>query len=175
MQVLKVFDSKNYSPGWPKTTREAVRAVIIRDGRLAMVRSQTDGFYKFPGGGIEQGEDHLIALTRETLEETGLRIKPDSVAEMGLTHEIRKLSLTEDGIFEQKSYYYTAEAEDTVAMQNLTEDEKRLGYELVWTDIETAYQANAELGKRYETAFILREASVLHYLINQEAGYGEGS
>jgi 8-oxo-dGTP pyrophosphatase MutT (NUDIX family) len=138
----------------------------MRGGKIALVRSKTDGFYKFPGGGIEPGEDRLNALIRETREETGLRIIPRSAAELGLTREIRRKNMTEEAIFKQNSYYYTADVEDAAAQQNLTEDEKKLGYELVWTDMETAYQANAELGKQYETAFILREAFVLQYLMD---------
>ena len=160
MQTLHIFDEKNYNPDWPKSFREAVRAVIIKDNRIALVKSNTESFFKFPGGGIEQGEHHLNTLIRETQEETGLQIIPQSVIELGMVWELRK-GLYGEEIFEQKSYYYYADVEDIVTIQNLTENEKRLDFELTWADIETAYNINLELGKKYETTFLLREAYVL--------------
>ena len=164
MQILNIFDNKNYNPEWQKISREAVRAVIIKDKKIALVKSKTEGFYKFPGGGIEQGESHFDTLIRETQEETGLHIIPQSINELGMVHELRK-GVYGSEIFEQKSFYYYADAENTVTMQNLSEDEKKLGFELTWSDIKTAYNINAELGKVYQTTFLLREAYVLKYLM----------
>jgi 8-oxo-dGTP pyrophosphatase MutT (NUDIX family) len=167
LRILHIFDDKNYNPDWSKVFREAVRAVIIKDKKIALIKSKTEGFFKFPGGGIEQGESHLNTLTRETQEETGLQIIPQSVIELGMVWEVRK-GLYSEEIFEQKSYYYHADIENIVTMQNLNEYEKKLDFELTWTDIETAYNINAELGKSYETTFLLREAYVLKYLLDRQ-------
>jgi len=161
------MDSKNYDFDWPKFFREAVRAVIIKDNKIALIKSKTEGFFKFPGGGIEPNESHFDTLIRETEEETGLHIIPKSVTKLGMVWELRK-SLYYDEIFEQKSYYYHAEVENIVTMQNLSENEQKLGFELVWSDIETAYNINAELGKKYEMTFVRREAYVLKYLMENE-------
>jgi len=164
MQILHIFDENNYNPEWRKIFREAARAVIIKNNKIALVKSKTDGYFKFPGGGIEQGESHFDTLIRETNEETGLHIIQQSITEMGMVHELRK-GLYGEEIFEQKSYYYYADADDTVTVTKLDDYEKDLGYELIWSDIETAYKINAELGKNYETTFIIREAYVLKYLM----------
>jgi 8-oxo-dGTP pyrophosphatase MutT (NUDIX family) len=64
----------------PKIVRWGVVAVIVRDGRLLIIkRSQhvlAPGMYCFPGGGIEPGETHEQALIRELDEELGCKIRP---------------------------------------------------------------------------------------------------
>ena len=164
MQILKIFNENNYNPEWQKIFREAVRAVIIKDKKIALVKSKTDGYFKFPGGGIEPGESHFDTLMRETQEETGLHVIPQSITELGMVWEIRK-GLYGDEIFEQKSYYYYADIDNITSTQKLDDYEKNLGYELTWSDIESAYNINAKLGKNYETTFIIREAYVLKYLM----------
>lgn len=54
----------------PVTARTGVRAVIWDNNKLLMMKSNR-GNYKFPGGGMEDGEDEQTALKRELLEETG--------------------------------------------------------------------------------------------------------
>lgn len=51
------------------------------DGKVLLVHSKKYGYLKFPGGGIESGEDHVQALCREVREETGLEVIPDSSRE----------------------------------------------------------------------------------------------
>ncbi len=165
MKLLKDFDSKNYCETWKKYSRNAVRAIIIRNGKIALVKSLKEGFYKFPGGGMEDGETHTDTLIREVLEETGLKIIPQTIREFGMIREIRKSLFRSDEIFEQNSYYYFAEAEDFVCETNLTEKEKELGYVLEWTDIKTAFDIDMEIGSRAETAFLLREAYILELLL----------
>ena len=111
MKILRVFDDRNYDDRFSVFTREAVRAIILKDGLIALVRSDREGYYKFPGGGIEKGETHLQTLTRETFEETGLRVDPASVKEFGTVIERRRSIFGEKEIFEQRSYYYYADTE----------------------------------------------------------------
>jgi len=79
MDTLLVMDMKNYDESLPRFLREAVRAIIFSNGKIAMVKSEKEGYYKFPGGGIKNGETHEEALIRETLEETGLSISASSI------------------------------------------------------------------------------------------------
>lgn len=55
-----------------------------------MVHAKKFNYYKFPGGGIEPGECHEEALVRETLEETGLAVLPESIRAYGYVHRIQK-------------------------------------------------------------------------------------
>lgn len=129
MKELAIFDDKNYGQNANRIKREAVRAVIVKDGAVALVKSLKENYYKFPGGGIEENENHIDTLIRETKEETGLNIRPETVVELGLIREIRK-SVYNDDVFEQNSYYYFAEVSDNLESQQLTDAEKELQYVL---------------------------------------------
>ncbi len=167
MRIIKVLDKRDYLDTWEKIERNAVRAIIKKDNLIALVKSKREGFYKFPGGGVEIDEDHIDTLIRETQEESGLVIKENTVREYGFFVECRK-SLFEDAIFEQKSYYYTAEVEDTLAPINLDEYEKELEYELEWVDINTAYEVNEAFEGIEEYTYIVRETYVLHELLQND-------
>lgn len=163
MMLLAKFDAEDYGTDWWTFFREAVRAVIIKDDKIALVKSEKEGYYKFPGGGIELGESHKEALVREVREETGLRVKPDTIREFGMVHEIRKGGKPQER-FEQKSYYYFASVEDTVSTQDLDEYEADLGYVLEWADKESAHTVNLEIGTAKGIPLVLREAYVLGLL-----------
>lgn len=164
MQTLHIFDEMNYDPSWKTVCREAVRAIIIKDGKIALTKSTREGFYKFPGGGIESGEAHFDTLVRETKEETGLHVIPESVKEYGMLWEIRR-GLYGDEIFNQKSYYYFADVTDSLSAQTLDNYEADMGFVLEWADLEPAYQTNMRLGGNYQTSFIFREAYMLKQLL----------
>lgn len=60
--------------------RERCVGAIVRDrdGRLLLVlrgRPPGAGRWSVPGGRVEPGEDDAAAVARETLEETGLRVR----------------------------------------------------------------------------------------------------
>lgn len=166
MRTIAIFDDKNYNEDAQKLIREAARAVIVKHGKVALVKSIKENYYKFPGGGIEINESYEDALIRETLEETGLVVVPCSIKECGLIHEIRK-SIYNDNIFEQKSYYYYADVEDKILEQNLSDNEKDLQYILEWVDPIIAYNVNIKVGKEYKSKFLLREARILELLIEK--------
>lgn len=56
-----------------------VAGVIERDGRVLVAQRPLDkrhgGMWEFPGGKVEGGESDLTALSRELLEEFGLRVR----------------------------------------------------------------------------------------------------
>ena len=167
MKTILLMDSKNYDENWNRFYREAARAIIINNGKIALVKSTKEGWYKFPGGEIEKGESAVDAVVRETREETGIILKPSTINEYGMTHEIRKSIYYENEIFEQKSFYFTAEAEDEVMAQNLNGYEAELGYVLEWVDIKAAYEKNISF--EGILAFPVREALVLKMLMENSS------
>jgi 8-oxo-dGTP diphosphatase len=64
----------------PSIVRRGAVAVIVRQGRLLMIRRSrhviAPGLFCFPGGGIEQGETEEQAVIRELQEELGCTVSP---------------------------------------------------------------------------------------------------
>jgi mutator protein MutT len=59
-----------------------VAAAIVRDegGRILLQRRSDNGMWSLPGGAIDPGEAPAQAVVREVYEETGLRVRPLSLA-----------------------------------------------------------------------------------------------
>jgi ADP-ribose pyrophosphatase YjhB (NUDIX family) len=58
----------------PATPKVDVRAAVFRDGRILLVK-EPDG-WSVPGGWADVGESASEAAARETLEESGYRVRP---------------------------------------------------------------------------------------------------
>lgn len=69
-----------------------VHVLVERDGCiLLMRRARTgffDGLYSLPGGHVEPGESLRQTAVREMREETGLRIDPGALANVGVVHRL---------------------------------------------------------------------------------------
>jgi len=60
--------------GYP-TPKVDVRAVVFRGDALLLVRERRSGRYTFPGGWADVGDTPGAAAERETLEESGYRVR----------------------------------------------------------------------------------------------------
>ena len=128
--------------------------------KIALLYEVRNNMYVFPGGKIEKNETNIEALIRETKEEAGLIVKPESIIEYGIVTEIRK-DIYVDGIFEQNDFFYICNVEDKTIEQKLTEHEKEIGYILKIVSIEKAISLNEveiTTGKKYSEreTFILK-------------------
>lgn len=56
---------------------ERYRAIIIKDGKIALMERNKKGrhFFAFPGGGMEKGETPKECCEREVLEEFGIKVQ----------------------------------------------------------------------------------------------------
>lgn len=140
MRILFELDAKNYKEGGTIGRRPSVRGIIFCDGKLAMVHSLKYDYYKFPGGGIENGETHEQTLCREVMEETGLEIHPSTIEEYGLV--VRKEKGNPEDVFIQENFYYLAKATSTIAEQKLDDYEAEEKFTLEWVDITEAIEVN---------------------------------
>ena len=130
MRMLFTMDAKNYAPDAPLHIRPSVRGIVIRDGKVLMVHSRKYDYYKFPGGGIEAGEDHNEALCREVREETGFEVLPGSIREYGLVRRISRGKHTD--VFYQDNYYHLCDIGTPVGQElDDYEDEERFTPEFV--------------------------------------------
>lgn len=57
------------------TPKSDVRAFIVRDGKILMVKEADEGKWSLPGGWADVGDTPSAAVCREVEEETGLRVK----------------------------------------------------------------------------------------------------
>jgi ADP-ribose pyrophosphatase YjhB (NUDIX family) len=64
--------------GYP-TPKVDVRAVVFREERLLLVRERRSGRWTFPGGWADVGDTPSLAAERETLEESGYRVRAEKV------------------------------------------------------------------------------------------------
>ncbi len=169
MRLLFEMDKKDYGGCTRTFTRDSARSVIIRDGKIAMIHSLKYDYYKFPGGGIEHGEKPVEAMIRETREEAGLVVIPESVREYGYVHRIQKSDRDNAVCFIQDNYYYLCEAEKDPIPQELDAYEAKESYRLEFIFPETAIAKNRSVrNSPYNRMMFEREALVLERL--QEEG-----
>ena len=144
MRTILVMDEKNYTEDMPVFERVGVRAIIKRDGLLAMQQSAT-GEYKIPGGGMDPGETIEEALAREVREETGLVVIPESMKELGEILEVRRDIFDENTKYIAHSLHFSCEVEEDLVDTAMTESEQQIGFHLAWADIDTIIKTNEAL------------------------------
>ena len=166
MRLLHIMDNDDYENCTRLTVRHSSIAIIISDGKIAMIHSLENNYYKFPGGGIEPGENRENALIRETLEETGLHIIPETIEELGYIHRICKSLKYKDECFVQNNYYYFCEVTNEVSHTEYDEGELCERFVPEFVDPHIAFAENVKINENdpvYGMAY--RENFVLELLI----------
>lgn len=168
MRLLFEIDTKDYDKNGKAFIRPSARSIIIKDRKVAMVHSIKYDYYKFPGGGIENDEDKVEALIRETLEEAGLVIVRDSIKEYGYVHRVQKSDHLDVEYFVQDNFYFLCTVEDTIEMQQLDDYEFEEQFTLEFVSPEEAIyiNRNKEHGPK-DQLMLEREALVLEQLIEE--------
>lgn len=170
MRELAVYDYRNYVENGTVGRRPSVRGIIIRNGKIALIHSLKYDYFKFPGGGIDEGESHHETLIREVREESGLIVIPGSVTEYG--YVLRKEKGRTEDLFIQENFYYFCDVQDDVQAQKLDPYEADEEFTLEWVRPETAIETNLhhdhkEKGQPFAQHMIVREAGVLQLLIDE--------
>lgn len=133
---IKVIENSNTRI----TTRQAVRAVILKDGKILMVHTKR-GDYKFPGGGVKKQEELKEALRREVAEETGYIVK-DIGERLGTIIQRSINQFNTKGIFEMTSHYYYCDVEDIPESQHLEKYEEDQEFEPAWISLDEVIRTN---------------------------------
>jgi 8-oxo-dGTP pyrophosphatase MutT (NUDIX family) len=145
--------------------RTAVRGVIQRGQNLLMIYSSNVGDYKFPGGGVDEGESHTQALRREVSEECGATVTRIG-EEIGVVIEYNFAEEAEFDTFKMTSHYYPCDVEDGFGSQNLIGYERDLGFQPIWISISDALRQNKTLPhSAHPPEWLRREIFVLEYLL----------
>lgn len=169
MKQLFEMDLHDYEEGDAVFRRPSARAIILReDGRIALVYSEKEHYYKFPSGGIHDDEDKKEALIREVKEEVGLMVIPETIREFGSVMRRQRSNVSEHTIFEQENFYYTCQTRKEVGEQNLDEYEAEAGFKLRYVTLGEAIQTNLDYTSDdyFDYIMIQREAKVLQCVRN---------
>ena len=167
MQILtKIFRDPGINIHGKTDHRAAVRAVVIRGENLLMIYSPVNSDYKFPGGGVDESENHEVALKREVTEECGMNLT--RIFE-GIGHIVEYAIPMKTGfdVFRMTSSYYLCEVDSKVEKQRLDLYEEELGFQPVWIHIDAAIQNNKTvLGSKTKRPpeWTAREVFMLEYL-----------
>ncbi|MBD5092964.1 MAG: NUDIX domain-containing protein [Subdoligranulum sp.] len=166
MRLLFEMDKKDYDKCTHSFVRNSARSIIIKGKKVAMIYSVKYGYYKFPGGGIENGENPVDAMIRETREESGLVVLSDTVKEYGYVHRIQRSDGDETECFIQDNYYYLCKTADEVVLQELDDYEAKETYTLEYVEPDVAIRKNRQVMQSpYNQMMFEREARVLELLI----------
>lgn len=123
--------------------RRAVRAVVVREGRLLLLTG-VGGVLKLPGGGVEPGESDEQCLRRELEEECGMPL----VAVTGVLGDVVELSLPlerEYDVFRMTSRHLYCTVGAPTGRQRLDGYEARLGLTPAWLGLHEAARACSSL------------------------------
>lgn len=168
MRLLFEMDKKDYENCTHSFVRDSARSIIISDKKLAMIHSKKYDYYKFPGGGIENGETPIDAMIRETREETGLVVKPKTIKEYGYVHRIQKSDTDDTECFVQDNYYYLCQVEDEVVDQCLDNYEVQENFVLEYVAPQIAIMRNRSVvPSPYNPLMFEREAKVIELLLSE--------
>jgi len=144
--------------------RTAVRGVILRGRNLLMIHSSNVGDYKFPGGGVANGETHAQALSREIQEECGTFLTRLG-REIGAVIEYNIPMEKDYDVFKMTSHYYQCDVQDGFGPQRLDGYEQELGFKPVWIDVGNAIQlSKALLHSDTAPEWLRREIFVLEFI-----------
>lgn len=167
MRQLFKMDTKDYDLCTSTYQRDSARSIIISDGKVAMVHSLKYDYYKFPGGGIECGETPIQAMIRETKEEAGLIVIPESIQEYGLVYRIKKSDEDPNVCFIQNNYYYLCKVEEKKIKQTLDEYEEKEGFVLEFVEPQKVITTNLKPHPFFILNMAQREAKVLQLLVEE--------
>ena len=168
MRLLFEIDLKDYANCTHSFVRNSARSIVIENKRVAMIHSIKYDYYKFPGGGIEEGESQIDAMIRETREESGLIVIPESVIEYGYVHRIQRSDKDKTECFVQDNFYYLCKVQTDVATQRLDDYEAQENYTLEYVDPKMAIMKNRNMAHSpYNRIMFEREARVLELLIDE--------
>ena len=170
MRLLFEIDTKDYNLNGIAFIRHSARCINIKNGLVAMVHSAKYDYYKFPGGGIERGESKESAMIRETQEETGLVVIPETVEEYGYVHRIQKSDRADEDYFVQDNFYFICDVEEKARSQRLDDYEEEEKFTLVYVEPDKAIHVNRSVNHGPKDQIMIeREAKVLELL--KEEGY----
>ncbi len=162
--ILGTFRSAHLPDDGRVIERVAVRGVLF-DGQRLLLLGSRHGDFKFPGGGVEDGESFAAALEREFREECGYGGVVVG-AELGTTREEVPAEEAAYDVFGMTSYYFACSGGVAVGGQQLEGYEAELELAPRWVTIADALAANraVQASGVGVMRWLVRETAVLEWL-----------
>jgi len=149
--------------------RIAVGVVLFdNDNNIAISHISNWGIHMLPGGGVDDGEDFIVAAKREMWEEAGCNC--EIIAEIGKTYENRG---ADDWV--QEKYHYLAKVVGEKGELHLENYEIASGTTVCWYPLEQAMQiiGRQQHEDTYRWDFLKRrDIAVLKEVIGMIQGAG---
>ncbi|MGL6041943.1 MAG: NUDIX hydrolase [Deefgea sp.] len=121
--------------------RRAVRA-IVRDGdEILLLYTRRYNDYSLPGGGVDEGEDLVMALRRELHEETGAQ-EIQIQQEYGFLDEYRPSLKPDHDILFMRSFIYVCQIARELGETKMEHYEIKNGMEARWVRLADAIDHN---------------------------------
>ncbi|MBT4937071.1 NUDIX domain-containing protein [Candidatus Peregrinibacteria bacterium] len=123
-----------------QASKIAVRAIILHEGKILLVKHKGKKYFSLPGGKLEGGEDMKSGLERELFEELGTK---SVVGKLCFIHEFEYPS--EDKIPNNniEFFFLIKNGSDFLEMQEGSHAEAELDH-IEWVDIESKYDAKPD-------------------------------
>ena len=131
---LRIFRLSPARAVWPliriatPTFTVGAIALIEYDGKLLALRQTHRQGVSLPGGLVEKGEQPAVAVAREVLEETGIRIDPGDVIATTFETKLRHIDVL---------FRVTCDAEPAVRVASEATSYEWLALDQ-WTDVDPA-------------------------------------
>lgn len=163
----KIMGFKTLPSGANMKTRTAVRGVIFHEGKLLMILTNK-GDYKFPGGGMKQGESVEETLSREVLEETGYQVQ-DVLGTLGTVLQQQIDDKDDSMYFSMNSIYIGCTIKDCRPFdQQLDDYEEEQAFLARFVTVQEAIKQNEKVLKENKSGrndWVERETFVLKELL----------
>ncbi len=131
-------------------TRIAARGIVLDGENIALLKVTNLGFYKLPGGGVEDGETIEMAFKREIMEEVR--------CDCNISYSLGEIVEYRDGFkLKQTSHIFVSDLVGQVGSNHLEPDELAEGFEVMWvTPIEAIRLLESSAPTDYEGKFIIK-------------------
>ena len=113
-------------------------------------------------------ENPIEAMIRETQEEAGLKVIPETIKAYGYVHRIQKSDDDPSECFIQDNYYYLCDVAEGMVSQNLDEYEKQESFQPEYVEPALAIEKNRSVTERpFIRTMAEREALILEMLLSE--------
>lgn len=177
-RMIKSIDYHDYDESWDLAYRISARAIIPGPGNTFLLEYiARDGYYVFPGGGVEDGESLEDALIREVREESGFAVDASSIQRYGQI--VLKKSNRDYAGFDQRyigiSVYFKVNSLGKQFHTDMTDNEKDWRMTPKYMKLEDAIVSNEAVYRKFvnspdeklrrSSEFIFRETAVMKDLL----------